>query len=269
MMLDRRFGQRRLLVRVAYLACALVAWPWAKLTTRAPSRQVVFCYHGVRRAQAGAFRRQLHALEGKCAGVVLTFDDAFENLTENAIPALRAAELPATLFAVTGNLGAPPAWIMPPNHEDRNESTMTAERLRQVAASGWVRIGSHTVTHRHLADLDDEAVWWELTESKRQLERILAARVEDLALPHGSYDDRVLRLARKAGYRRVYTLDERVVDEGDEARGVYGRFLVSPDVWPIEIILTGAGAYAWLYPWRRFVRRMRRSLISNLVQGNS
>jgi peptidoglycan/xylan/chitin deacetylase (PgdA/CDA1 family) len=183
------------------------------------------------------------------------FDDAFENLLENALPVLDEFGIPAVIFVVPGNLGQTPRWSISPGHPEYDERVMTAEQLRQISSRNVV-IGSHTQTHPDLSELPAEQIWWELTESKRSLEEMIGRPVEDLALPFGSYNRDVLQMALEAGYKRIYTLDPKPAEPAGEGP-VVGRFSMSLDVWRIEFVLTCAGAYAWLYPWWRCIRRVR------------
>lgn len=266
------YTRHGLLVRLAYLIVSIV-WEGAAILRmlRRPSI-VVLCYHGVTARQRASFDAQirrircraintarLRAIDEKTARprVCLTFDDAFANLTENALQAMKDAGVPASLFVVAGNMGRRPGWDVSPQHADYHELTMTADEVLQAARSELVTVGSHTQSHPRLAELDEADIRRELSESARTLEGIVGRPVRELALPHGSYDHRVVRVARELGYTHVYTLEERGVLAEDAQVGVFGRFVMSPDAWPFEFLLTIRGAYSWLGPWRRIVRSIR------------
>jgi peptidoglycan/xylan/chitin deacetylase (PgdA/CDA1 family) len=192
--------------------------------------------------------------------VYITFDDAFENLLENAVPALERYQIPAVVFAVAGNLGRKPEWAISPEHPEASESIMTSDQLVTLSKNSLVRIGSHTLTHPDLTAISSDQVRAELLDSKRQLETLLGCPVEDLALPHGRYNDNVLAIALEAGYKRIYTLDPKPACFSS-GNPVIGRFSMSFDVWPVEFYLTCAGAYSWLLPWRNFLRDVRTVML--------
>jgi peptidoglycan/xylan/chitin deacetylase (PgdA/CDA1 family) len=235
---------------------------------------IAICYHGISSGQRNRFRKQMHSIARqiitgkksstqikpklftKAPKVYITFDDAFENLLENAIPVLEDYQIPAIIFAVAGNLGETPRWEMPSNHPESYEKTMTADQLASLSKHHLIKIGSHTVTHPNLVEISPEQAKTELVDSKQQLEALLGCLVEDLALPYGAYNQTVLTMAQEAGYQRVYTLDPKPVNL-KLGRAVIGRFSMSPDVWRIEFLLTCVGAYAWLAPWRRFIRQLK------------
>ena len=180
----------------------------------------------------------------------MTFDDAFANLIDNALPVLENYKVPATIFAVADNLGCLPRWEMPDGHPELTEMTMTTEQLLAVSKNPLFRIGSHTMTHPYLAKIRPDQLKKELIDSKLRLEQLLGNPIEDLALPFGSYNQEVFRTAREAGYKRIYTVDAKTVNPMSE-EPVMGRFSMSPDVWKIEFILTCAGAYSWLFRVRK------------------
>jgi peptidoglycan/xylan/chitin deacetylase (PgdA/CDA1 family) len=86
----------------------------------------------------------------------------------------------------------------PPKYEPCSWS-----QLREMADSGLVEIGSHTVTHPVLASVTDEEAWLELTVSRAQIEEGLGREVRSFCFPNGKpsdYRPRHLRLVKDAGY---------------------------------------------------------------------
>jgi peptidoglycan/xylan/chitin deacetylase (PgdA/CDA1 family) len=250
------YGTRGPVVRVIYLLVAILYWPATLVRRRKP---VTLCYHGVRPDQRQRFDDQMAWIARRGRGCVqVTFDDAFANVLDNALPMTRDLGIPATVFAVTGNLGPPPGWEIADDHPDACETTMTADEIRQAAAEGGVTFGSHGATHRRLTELSGDEVHRELVESKEALEAIVGAPVEDFAAPHGACDEALVDAALAAGYRRVFTLDAPPSPKSSGTEGeVVGRMKMSPDAWPIEFGLTVAGAYGWLPGLRRVIRRLR------------
>lgn len=257
-------ARRLLLVRTTYLVIAVCYAALMRLSGRAKRKAVVLCYHAVTEAQRERFRRQMqHIAErsisvdnlasGK-AGVCVTFDDAFSCLLTNALPVVDELGIPVVIFAVSGNLGRPPSWSMPNGHPEAELPTMSEGEMRAVAKQPLCTFGSHTVSHRPLALIPLDEAERELMGSRAMLQEVLATPVKDLALPHGSYDTPVLAVAARV-YRHVFTLDA-TTHPANLPPGAVGRFLVSPDMWPLEFRLTAAGAYAWLYPFRQLVARI-------------
>ena len=78
------------------------------------------------------------------------------------------------------------------------------DALAELAARGW-EIGSHTVNHRLLTDLDDVGLDDELRESRALIAERLGS-CETIAYPYGQADGRVAAAAARAGYFAACTL---------------------------------------------------------------
>lgn len=123
--------------------------------------------------------------------VAITFDDGTLDTIQNAFPVLKQMEFPATVFMITDNIGRP-GWL-------------SEEDLRVLDAGG-VHIGSHTVHHAFLPDIDDrQQVLRELTGSKRALEDILGHPVTLFSYPAGGVTESIRELVKEAGYEGAVT----------------------------------------------------------------
>jgi peptidoglycan/xylan/chitin deacetylase (PgdA/CDA1 family) len=117
--------------------------------------------------------------------VALTLDGGYEDNFTQAFPILRRYGLDGTLFLVTGTVSTP------------GHVSWEAARAMQ---SERMEFGSHSVHHVDLTTLSTEALDEELRESRAELERRLAAPVDQIAYPSGRYNERVKRQAARAGY---------------------------------------------------------------------
>jgi peptidoglycan/xylan/chitin deacetylase (PgdA/CDA1 family) len=127
------------------------------------------------------------------AGVGLAFDDGNFSDVEHALGALLERGRNARFFVLAGKLDA--------------EGHLGAEDVEKLHAAG-MRIGSHGLHHRDWRALADEELSEELVVSRRVLTEVVGEDVAEAACPFGSYDRRVLRALRGAGYRRVYNSDD-------------------------------------------------------------
>jgi peptidoglycan/xylan/chitin deacetylase (PgdA/CDA1 family) len=136
--------------------------------------------------------------------LVVTFDDALRSVSRLAAPVLRELEVPATVFVPTGFVGAgrPFAWPetehwLATEHAHELDG-MSWDELADLREAGW-EVGSHSVSHAHLTELDDARLAAELRDSKAALdERVGPCRT--IAYPYSDVDDRVVAAARAAGY---------------------------------------------------------------------
>jgi peptidoglycan/xylan/chitin deacetylase (PgdA/CDA1 family) len=221
-------------------------------------RGVVLYYHAVPQAQRRAFARQMDILlrvarlwrldtcppQGQRPLVAVTFDDGYVSVIENALPELRQRGIPATVFVPTGYWGGRPGWIKSPGHPFWQERVMSREELQRLASEPLVTIGSHTVSHPNLLQVSAREASRELAASKAELENLLGRPIEWLSFPHGVHDASLVRLAREAGYRWLFTIEPTLVDPL-QLGVVNGRVAADPNDWPLEFFLKIHGAYRW------------------------
>ena len=131
---------------------------------------------------------------------VITFDDGYaDNLA--ACEELQKRGMRATWFIVSGSVGQPPHW---PEDGRPTGRMLNADELREMQASG-MEIGSHTVSHMRLTELDDAQLTQELTLSKGTLEALLGNAVGSFAYPYGDWDARCAAAVKQAGYTAACT----------------------------------------------------------------
>lgn len=117
--------------------------------------------------------------------VVLTFDDGYRDNYTTAFPILQKYKMKATVFIITGSVG--------------EAGYLRWEQLKAMQQQG-IEIGSHTLNHLPLRELDFTAKVSEVTESKKILDKNLDIKVSFLAYPFGSYDRYMPEIMKQAGY---------------------------------------------------------------------
>ncbi|MBK5930309.1 polysaccharide deacetylase family protein [Halochromatium salexigens] len=135
--------------------------------------------------------------------VLLTFDDAYADFIEHALPVLMAHRFPAVVYAISDWVGQRMRWAE--RDPDRAEpALMSAFQLRALKEAG-ISVGSHGVSHRKLAELAPAEQARELNQSRAALEDLLGQPVRDLCYPFGRFTQETVRLAAEAGYRSAMT----------------------------------------------------------------
>jgi peptidoglycan/xylan/chitin deacetylase (PgdA/CDA1 family) len=122
-----------------------------------------------------------------------TIDGFFEMLNRMR-PELRNARIEALAKGTGVSIPKEP----PPKYAPCSWS-----ELREMADSGLVEIGSHTVTHPILASVTDQESWLELTVSRTQIEEGVGRQVRCFCFPNGKpsdYRPSHLQQVRGAGY---------------------------------------------------------------------
>lgn len=226
---------------------------------RARPRAVVLYYHSVRPGLRAAFARQMDLLRRLARPwnmeqewdssvrrwVAVTFDDGYASVVENALPELKSRGIPFSIFFPTGSWNNRPGWVSNPSHPFFRERVLSRAELQSLATEPLVRIGSHSVNHPNLCQLDAAAAARELAGSRRELEALLSQTVDLFSFPHGAHNDSLVKQAQDAGYRRVFTVEPQLLDPSSLGY-VVGRVAVEPDDWSLEFRLKLLGAYRWL-----------------------
>lgn len=145
--------------------------------------------------------------------LVLTFDDAHRSVLEKAAPVLTAHGFVGTVFAATGYVdsGAAMDWdgydVWRDTPHEKELAPMSWDELGGLVEAGW-EIGSHTLTHPRLPEVDDDRLGAELEESGRRCAERLGVPCPTLAYPYGLHDARVRRAAGAAGYTVAVTMPQ-------------------------------------------------------------
>lgn len=139
----------------------------------------------------------------------LTFDDGFRDNFETALPLLREYGFGAFVFVLPPLLdtGGAFEWAEVAADCRRYPATMqsvTWAMLEEMREGGF-EVGSHTLTHPHLPELEEDDLREELWESRARIKERLGA-CDTLAYPFGEWSDRVAAAAADCGYRYAFSL---------------------------------------------------------------
>ena len=159
--------------------------------------------------------------------VVITFDDGFLDVYENAFPVLQEYGFKATVYMITGVLETKLSY-----------GYMQTPELQELAAAGW-EIGSHSVSH---SDLKTSTLGMgsELTKSRTDLESRLGIEVRTFAYPFAAANSWIEDQVEKQGYdsavgvgafnrhtlRSLYYLSRREVYHSTSLKG-FEEFLLT------------------------------------------
>ncbi len=149
-------------------------------------------YSGVTPSDWLRWRREGKGLNGK--PILISFDDAYEDTAEFALPILRRYGFGGAVFVVTGQLGGTNTW-------DEAEGCgtlqlMTAEQIQYWAGKG-IEFGAHTRTHPHLPELSAAESAAEVVGSKNDLSALLGSPVVSFAYPYGEYNQAIHDLVQQ------------------------------------------------------------------------
>lgn len=175
---------------------------------------------------------------------LLTFDDGYAGLAEDAYPVLADVGFTATTFLITDYVGRDNSWDA--RYTRYRLPLLDWRTIEQWRDKGF-DFGSHGATHRRLTWLRTDVVTDELMRSRQLLiQRLGTGAGRALAYPFGAVSKRVVDVARGAGYEmgfggawdrgvdplRLPRIPVYVWDAGDTPiglwpglSGVMGRFI--------------------------------------------
>lgn len=134
---------------------------------------------------------------------VLTFDDGFRSVHDEAMPVLERLRWPCTVFIVSDLIGGEDVWVRASNPADTTYPLLDAEEIRDLQRRGC-SFHSHTRSHVSLPAVDDIRLADELRGSRERLAELTGQEVRYLAYPFGHVDARVEAAARTVGYTAAF-----------------------------------------------------------------
>lgn len=174
------------------------SWPWA-VSMKAFRAQMDFLHlHGWKTPTMAELLASPADTRDRCA--VITFDDGYQDNLP-ACELLHARGMRATLFVVSGSMGVTPGW---PSQGRPGLRVLDTRELRAMADAG-MEIGSHTVSHLRMPELDDARLDAETRDSRARLEDLLGRSVTSFAYPYGAWDTRCAEAVKAAGYSGACT----------------------------------------------------------------
>ena len=132
--------------------------------------------------------------------VVITFDDSLLDQYTNAYPILRKYNYPATFFVKLNDVS------------NKGTSALTFSEIKKMAENGMT-IGSHSMNHDNMADMDTNTLYYELNQSKKVLEQNTGVKIKYFSYPGGAYSSSTVIATKNAGYLSAVTTKHKVFQE--------------------------------------------------------
>lgn len=145
-------------------------------------------------------------LKGHAYGRVfgITFDDAYANVHQHAMPILASLGFTATTYVVAAAIGQDNAW-------DQPEGVSPSPLMTHAQLQDWVmagnEIGSHGVDHVKLTRLEPDASRHQIRQSRLMLQNAFDQPIDTFCYPYGDHDLAVRRAVREAGYLNATTTE--------------------------------------------------------------
>lgn len=196
--------------RTAYLVIYIIE----KVFRVSKPESIVICYHGISQENwnfnisISDFENQINYLKKNFISkgrqnFLITFDDGYEDLYKyrNEITHLGIKPI---VFVLSN-----------PEHVNREEldndkKLLSTNQIKELINLGW-EIGLHSATHPDLTTLDNAGLKKEIFDAKGVLERKISRKVNCFAYSKGRYNNEVLKMVEKAGFKMAFSMDDRLI----------------------------------------------------------
>lgn len=174
---------------------------------------------------------------------VVTFDDGWLDNYIYVFPVIKKYKINATVFLITNrvenaseNTVRIPSLI--PTHEElkllieKGEShkvVLNWELIKEMSDSGLIEFYSHTKSHAKCNSLSEKELMEELKESQQIIEKKLGSPCPYFCWPYGKYNDLAVNVAKKIGYKAIFTTNHGVVETGSDPFAI-NRIIVKDSV---------------------------------------
>ena len=144
----------------------------------------------------------------KSPKVIFSFDDGYKDNFIKAFPVLKEFGYTAIFYiphAPIGKQDMYPRDIMESNHLEHNQ-IMDWQNVENMYKAG-MEIGSHTLTHKDLTQMNDVQAKKEIIESKTKIEEKLGAPITSFCYPGGYFHEKHIDWVKEAGYLSACTTE--------------------------------------------------------------
>jgi len=121
---------------------------------------------------------------------VITFDDGYKDVLENAKPILDRFGFRATVFLIVDYIG--------------KTGYLDWSDIEILKRAGW-SFGSHTLTHPDLLSLKKSEAERQIKQSKEALESKLQEPINFFSYPAGKFNQEIIEIVQSAGYKGAVT----------------------------------------------------------------
>ena len=158
--------------------------------------------------------------------VILTFDDAYLDNYTNLFPLLKKYNYKAVIFALGDSLKLTNFWDVA---EGEPEVPLMSLKQKKEMLDWGVEFGAHSMNHKNLTELSEEAVFEEIYVSKQVLEKELQTKVISFAYPYGKYNDDVKALVKRSQIPYSVVIDSGGMTIEDDPLAIFRAYIFPED----------------------------------------
>ncbi len=202
--------------------------------------------------------------------VVVTFDDIYDNVYQNAWPVLQELEIPVTFFVSTAFIDSTEPFLFDPwamTHRYRYQVPreawlpITDAHLRTMLNSGMAELGAHTDTHQDFRNRP-QAFAADLAIGVQKLSERYGVKELPFAFPYGIprigfTSEALMDVTKNLGLRCGLTTGAHTNSTSASPFG-WGRFHVFQHDTPRSLAAKIDGWYEWLPKIKNLLTRKQR-----------
>ena len=136
--------------------------------------------------------------------VLITFDDAYQSVADNAVTELRARNIRPVLYVHTSRAQEPLG---------NTYTLMSWQAIREGAK--FMDVGSHSHAHPVLKELSDAELGDDIQKSIAVCHEEVGITPTTFAYPGGKFSERVIAALRRHGFTTAFTINQGLVRRGD------------------------------------------------------
>lgn len=179
---------------------------------------------------------------------VVTFDDGWLDNYIYAFPVIKKYKINATVFLITNRvenaslqnsgLRTLNSKLTIPTHEESksliekgeaHKVVLNWELIKKMSDSGMIEFYSHTKSHAKCNSLPEKELMEELKESREIIEKQLGSPCAYFCWPYGKYNGLAVNVAKKTGYKALFTTNHGVVEAGSDPFAI-NRIIVKDSI---------------------------------------
>ncbi|HPP30083.1 MAG TPA: polysaccharide deacetylase family protein [bacterium] len=159
------------------------------------------------------------------SSLLITFDDGYADNLWYAIPVLKQFHITPIIFLTVNYIGTD---IIFSRYRDKEKDRfLNWEEVKEMTGEGVI-FGSHSISHPHLTELNEEKLKEEICLSKKIIEDKTDKTVDFFCYPYGDFDERAIEKVKLAGYKNAFVTPPKgkKIKETDYTllrTGIYGH----------------------------------------------
>ncbi len=167
----------------------------------------------------------LKDIKGQQKKLLITFDDGFADVYNNALPIMEKYGFKGTVFIISGYINKNAYWDLPGK---KHYPLLSKHQIKELYSMGW-NIGVHSFSHRDLTKVKGEDLKKEIFTAKEILEDLLGENVYLFSYPYGRYNEKVYNMVKEAGYKMAFSSCPSLKNNKIDMFAIYRRSIYITD----------------------------------------